>query len=190
MAGGGEEAGEVIENSENNWIKLAAAEESRLISDMRSRVLDEHSHLFRWLTASLLTVNGGAAIAALNSDHIAAYFKILSGICFGFGIIAALLIGVIAQRIGLKALQPLVEFQGYWLSVVDDGERDEALEAEYTKKLQSRSRWAWASPAMGWISATLFLGGLAFMGIGLMREEQASKNVELDAPTHAIRPTK
>lgn len=175
-------------NPENDWIKSAAAEEFKSLSDMRSRILDEHSHTFRWLIGSLLAINGGAAIAALNSELIPAYFKILSGICFGLGIIAALLIGVIAQRVGVKTLRPLAEYQGYWLSVIDNGELDEELEAQYKDMLRDSSRWAWTSPAMGWISAILFIGGLAFMGTGLVRYEQMAQEAERIVPKKLNKP--
>lgn len=158
-----------------SWVKLAAVEEARSISDVRARLLDEHSHAFRWLTASLLAINAGAAVAALNSEYLSAEYKILSGGLFGLGLLAALLIGVSAQRENRKLLPVLQRKLGYWIAVADDGERLESLEAELDAEIKATVKWAWTGPAIGWISALIFLSGISAMGFGLVDKERELK---------------
>lgn len=159
-------------------LKMAAMEEIKSLVDARSRLFDEHTHMFRWLTASLLAINAGAAVAALNSDFLSAHSKIVSGGFFGCGLLAALLVGVLGQKLNKKLL-PVVQRQiAYWITVADDGERWEEQETELAAEVQAAIKWAWTVPAIGWVSALIFLAGIASMGLGLIDQEQRAKNVQ------------
>ncbi|WP_148309025.1 hypothetical protein [Sphingopyxis fribergensis] len=157
---------------------MAALEEIKSLTESRTLLFDEHSHAFRWLTASLLAINAGAAVAALNTEFLSAHSKIVSGAFFGVGILVALLIGVLSQQQKRKLL-PIVQRQiGYWMTVADDGERSEELEAAIAAEVKSATKWAWTVPATGWVSALIFLAGIMVMGNGLIAQEREALDVK------------
>lgn len=156
---------------EQSWVRLAAVEEVKSLVDLRSRALDEHAHAFRWLTASLLAINSGGAIAALNSEYLAAMHKIFAGGLFGLGLLAALLVGVLAQHANRKIIPTLQKQLGYWVSVADDGERLESMEADFAVEMKVALKGAWLTPMVGWVSAILFLSGIGMMGVDLVDRE-------------------
>ena len=159
-------------------LKMAALEEIKSLADARTRLFDEHSHAFRWLTASLLAINAGAAVATLNTDFLSAHSKIASGAFFGIGLLVALIVGVLSQQQNRK-LVPIVQRQiGYWMTVADDGERSEEFEETLATEVTTALKWAWTVPATGWVSALIFLAGIVVMGAGLIDHEREAKNVK------------
>jgi hypothetical protein len=122
----------------------------------------------KWLIASLLALNGGAAIALLNA-HDKVYDPIVPGSLFVLGIVFALLNGWLIQLFSLGDVKAMQEAVGYWLSVVHDGERDEALEGEMQKTFAKGDRENNIAASAGWISLLLFLSGCAALAANLDR---------------------
>jgi len=155
------------EESDFKFVKLAAVEVVRQLSESRQLLLEQHSHSFKWLTASLLAINGGAALAVLSNESIESEAKVIAGAFFSIGIFLALLIGVLSQRANQLALVPLNNAMGYWLAVAQDGERFEELEEEHQRQFKPVQRLSLASQILGWLSACLFCAGIVTTGLGL-----------------------
>ena len=159
--------GRAIVESEDDWVKLAAIEEKKALDEVRANLWSEHSHLFRWMTGSLLAINGGSAVAVLGSEQLGGLYKVLAGGFFSAGILSALLVGVFGQRASVKALPKIQELAGYWLSVSTDSERAKDLEERLIGAL-NRPTWdAYASRGAGWVSALLFTVGVLSTGFGI-----------------------
>ncbi len=154
-----------LEDGATAWLRAAALEEKKALDEVRTTLLSEHSHMFRWLSASLLALNGGGAVALLSSEKTDAGFFVWAGIAFLLGITAALLIAVSAQRTSQLAMPKVQMMIGYWLAVSIDAERDEVLEKEITGELlvaHNSGKW---SRVYGWLSALSFLAGAIVTGV-------------------------
>jgi hypothetical protein len=166
------------EDNDTEFVKRAAVEVATIVAESRRTVLDEHSHLFRWLTASLLALNGGAAVAMLSSETFDAATKLNSCACFVVGIVFALLVGVGGQRANMRVMPKLNDQLGYWLAVSHDGERVLEREQELDAELKKAQRVGIAVRACGWFSALAFLFGTAAIGVDL-RHSSAAKIAEM-----------
>jgi hypothetical protein len=165
-----------LAQSEADWVKVAAAEEKKTLDEIRTNLWAEHSHLFRWLTGSLLAINGGSAVAVLGSEQIDGIAKLIAGGLFSSGILAALLVGVFGQRANQIALPKIQELAGYWIAVSIDGQRDEEIEANLIGAINKPTWQALASRGAGWLSALLFAGGVVSIGLAVSHQEKG--NVE------------
>lgn len=162
------------EDHDTEFVKRAAVEVATIVAESRRTVLDEHSHLFRWLTASLLALNGGAAVAMLGSETFDAATKFNSGACFVLGIVFALLVGVGGQRANMRVMPKLNDQLGYWLAVSHDGERVLEREQELDAELKQAQRVGIVARVCGWFSAFAFLFGTVAIGVDL-RESPTGK---------------
>ena len=167
-------ANDLPKDHEPNWAKLAAHEEKKTLDEIRQSLWSEHTHLFRWLTASLLAINGGAAIALLNAESLTGNTQLVSGGLFTMGILAALLIGVFGQRATQNTLPKLQKLAGYWLAVSSDGIREETLENDLIADLNRVGFAGHASRIAGWISAILFACGVLVIGADVGQKEEAN----------------
>ena len=112
----------------------------------------------RWLTASLLAINGGGALATINqSQNIA--FNWNAGIAFAAGIVSAILSGTLLQELYNRRITPILECDDYWIDVQFSGIRDLKNESELRDKLDRAQRFSPIAPLLGWASGLLFLAG-------------------------------
>ena len=165
-----------LDNSNRDLLREAAKVEIAALNESRKLILEQHSHSFKWLMASLLAINGGASIAVLNAESISAHTKVLSGAFFAIGIFSALLVAVASQKISIKSLLPIQSQIGYWISVSRDGERVESTEGKLQGEMKAAIKLAWTAPLFGWISALLFVCGLGVIAMGLLNVKEARPN--------------
>jgi hypothetical protein len=158
------------ENDRKLW-RLAAGYEIQALEKIRELSFEQNVHAFKWLTGSLLVINAGGAIAAINSEFLTAHSKLLAGTIFGVGILLSLSIAVAAQKFSMHLIPKLQQQIGYWLGVSVDGERLESLEEQNQSDLKEQIRRAWIVPALGWISALAFVAGSVSVGFGLVEQE-------------------
>ncbi|MFW2351476.1 hypothetical protein [Qipengyuania sp.] len=151
-----------------------------VIAESRRTVIDEHSHSFRWLTASLLALNGGAALAVLSNETLEGSTKFYAGLCFLAGIAFALLVAVAGQRINRRAIPKLNDQLGYWLAVSHDGMRVAAREDELNAEMKGAMKLGVISQAFGWAAGFCLIGGAAVVGAEL--KESVGKQAVSDGP--------
>lgn len=96
--------------------------------------LREIGNLSRWLLATLVAINGAAAISLLplKMDGVA---KLGSAAAFLVGILAAIGAGLWSLYVFNRVSAAAHMMLGYWLSVADDGPRLVALEAAMKRHL-------------------------------------------------------
>jgi hypothetical protein len=90
--------------------------------------LKEVASLSRWLLATLVVINGAAAIAVLPLK-IANGAKLGSAGAFLLGVVAALGAGIWSLYAFKRVSVAANTMMGYWLTVAGDGQRLAALEA-------------------------------------------------------------
>ena len=112
----------------------------------------------KWLTASLLAINGAGAIALLNGGH-SPRDMIAAGLLFVGGLVFALLGAAAIQDIAGRVMPRLYAAEDYWNGVSVDGCRDEQREAELTANVDKAYRWSWLPPLLGWLSGLAFIAG-------------------------------
>ena len=128
--------------------------------------LREVASLSRWLLATLVAINGAAAISVLPLN-LASAVKFAGVVAFLVGILAALGSALWAlysfKRVSIAANTML----GYWLTVAGDGPRMAALEATM-KRHMDQAIGSRAAHAFVLASIASFLAGCAFIGWGML----------------------
>jgi len=119
-----------------------------------------------WLSAALLAINGGGAIATLNvADRIAA--PIYPASAFGAGILFVLLNGVAVQRLNSLCFAPLEHLMAYWRAVEILGQYDDDEEEQFRRPVERIYRLGWIPPTLGWISGACFFAGVAYLTLSV-----------------------
>jgi hypothetical protein len=158
------------EGEERTSNRLAAETFMPMMMEAFHDGLREIASLSRWLLATLVLVNGAAAIALLPLK-MATEAK-LGGACgFLLGILAALGAGLWSlhafKRVSIGAGTML----GYWLTVAGDGPRVAALEATM-KKHMDQAIGSRATHILIFASVAAFLLGCGFTGWGLLSDSR------------------
>lgn len=140
--------------------KAAARRLGEVFVKQQDYLLSEHSAMARWLTASLLILNGGATLAIFNAAE-KLHNTFMAASLFIGGIFAALLIGVLNQQANRKGGAILGEAIGQTFVVAHTGEytaEAQMVAENIDARMAKAGRW----PAKaGWLSALLFLAGAA-----------------------------
>jgi hypothetical protein len=132
--------------------------------------LKEVASLSRWLLATLVVINGAAAIAVLPLK-MANGVKLWGAGAFLLGILAALGAGLWSlyefKRVSIAANTMM----GYWLAVAGDGQRLAALEATM-KKHMDQAIGSRGTHTFVLASVAAFLVGCALIGWGMLERGQ------------------
>ena len=128
--------------------------------------LREVASLSRWLLATLVVINGAAAIAVLPLKMTNAA-KLGGAGAFLFGILAALGAGLWSLYTFKRVSIAANTMMGYWLTVAGDGPRVAALEATM-KKHMDQALGSRGTHFFVFASVAAFLVGCAFTGWGLL----------------------
>ncbi len=128
------------------------------VDQQQQFAFDQVGSMAKWLMASLLAVNGGGAIAAMNVDGGGGPYW-LAGLLFAIGILSALVSGVTMQDVYNSIPGPLLEVDNYWTGVGVTGERDSLRERELRSGTTKALRFSVLPPLFGWLSGLLFIGG-------------------------------
>ena len=154
---------EINELEENKIIGTITA--SRLDSAMALNE-DVLTKTASWLTASLLAINGGGAIAVMNSaDRLQA--PALVAALFLLGLLFAMLNAVLIQSLSAVLQNPLEQWLAYWRGVEKYGLRQHQSEQELHQLVKRAQRYRWSAPAVGWISGAIFLVAVTMAGANL-----------------------
>jgi len=128
--------------------------------------LHEVASLSRWLLATLVAINGAAAIYALPLKMVAEA-KLGAALAFLFGILAALGAGIWSLYAFKRVSIAANTMMGYWLSVGGDGQRLAALEATM-KRHMDQAIGSKATHLFAFASITAFLLGCALATWGML----------------------
>lgn len=128
--------------------------------------LREVASLARWLLATLVVVNGAAVISILPL-HLARGAKLAAAGAFLLGIVAALGAGIWSLYAFKQVSSSAGTMLGYWLTVIDEGPRLEALEATM-KRHMDQAIGARATHFLVFTSVAAFLAGSALVAWGMV----------------------
>ena len=137
--------------------------------------LKEAGSLSRWLLATLVAINGAAAISMLPLGMPPAA-KLSGAVAFLFGILAALGAGLWSLYSFKRVSTSAGTMLGYWLTIADDGPRLEALEATM-KKHMDQAIGSRGTHFLVFASVAAFLIGCAVAGWGMLEREGAESRV-------------
>ena len=140
-------------------------------------ILEQHGADYRWITASLLLLNSGGAIAVLNTEYISINGKMHSGIAFVVGMILALSVAWLSQVLTPKIIGPMTMYRNFWIKIYNGFDYDEAEEIREVEKVRKeRRKIAWPVPTAGWLSLVSFLVAMAIVGQNIVPKDFGSPN--------------
>lgn len=154
------------ENDEPTSNRLAAETFMPIMVEAFHDGLREVASLSRWLLATLVVINGAAAIAVLPLK-MATSVKLGSAGAFLFGILAALGAGLWSLYAFRRVSIAANTMMGYWLAVAGDGPRVAALEATMKTHLD-QALGSRGTHFFVFASVVAFLAGCALSGWGLL----------------------
>lgn len=172
-----------ISEDDPHFNRIGANYEVQFATHLRDKSMDQAISMGAWLVASLLALNGGGAIAVLNSlKHLSD--PIYPAGLFIAGIMLALANAAAVQRCGYAALKPMSEMIGYWLTVAEDGERLLDFENDLKRKMRPLRFFGLVASMLGWISSALFLAGCISFAINMEEppEQKAMQAQQLAPP--------
>jgi hypothetical protein len=130
----------------------------------------------KWLTASLLAVNGAGGLTALGllKDGGGSWS---ASILFGIGLLMALLSGTALQHFYDAVAAPILKQDNYWTTVLIDGVRDSEVEEQLEAETKKALRFAYVAPVLGWCSGISFIAGSGALALASASAGAASKSV-------------
>jgi hypothetical protein len=128
--------------------------------------LKEAGSLSRWLLATLVAINGAAAISMLPLK-IGLAAKLGGAGAFLIGILAAVGAGLWSLYAFKRVTAGAGTMVGYWLSVANDGPRLEALEATMKRHFE-QAIGSRGTHVLVFASVAAFLVGCGLAGWGLL----------------------
>jgi hypothetical protein len=135
-----------------------AAHYARRAEAMEDRASDQLVKVSGWLTASLLAVNGGGAVATLQAaEKIDAPAWPLGA--FGGGLILAMLSAVAIQSVQALSSYPQEELIRGWNTASVRGKFSTKEMLDLKEKVERVTRWSWTAPTFGWLSGVTFIVG-------------------------------
>jgi hypothetical protein len=161
-----------MDKDERESNRLAAQALMPMMIEAFHTGLREAGSLSRWLLATLVAINGAAAISMLPLK-MATGAKLAGAGAFLVGILAALGAGLWSLYAFKRVSAAAGTMLSYWLTVADDGERLEALEATM-KADMDEAVGSRATYFLGSASAAAFLLGCAVVGWGMLSHEGAN----------------
>lgn len=153
-------------NDERASNRLAAETFMPMMVEAFHDGLREAGSLSRWLLATLVAVNGAAAITMLPL-RMASGAKLGGAVAFLLGILAALGAAVWSLYAFKRVSTSAGTMLGYWLTVANDGARLEALEASM-KRHFDQAIGSRGTHILLFASVAAFLVGCAFVGWGML----------------------
>lgn len=157
--------GEAMEELDKQILQEVARVELQTLSEIRQISWEQHSSGYKWLTSSLLAINGGAAFAIMSADRFKGADVRWPIILFVVGILLALLSARTNQWFVMRNMPGLQWMSGYWVSVLVSGVRDDDGEAALMSRVRTQMRGAWLGQAAAWASVFAFVGGIAVAGL-------------------------
>lgn len=130
------------------------------------QMMDANVASARWITTSLLAINGGGAVAILG-QAMATDAKLVSSFLFASGILSALASAHLGIKAATKVLAPMGNAIGYWISVKQDGYRVENLEGHETDMNALVKKETKIPALLGYASVAFFTGGLIAAAVGM-----------------------
>lgn len=137
---------------------------------------NEVSTLSRWLTASLLAINGGGALAVANVAREVGGLRIAGFLFFG-GLAMALFAGWFNQFLTQRSIPRTTQLASYYAEAAFVGQRNLEFETTVTAEVVKLGKQNWIGPAAGWLSFILCAAGAYEMAdaIDTNRFEQVAR---------------
>ena len=120
------------------------------------RAQTDVSTLSRWLSATLVAINGAGALAVANAARTVDGLGLAGGLFVG-GLTLAVFGGWFNQLLTSWLIEPALKMSDYWSTVLVAQERDGELEPKLGERITRLNRWTWVGPTSGFISYGLFL---------------------------------
>jgi hypothetical protein len=132
------------------------------ISALITVASEQLGQTYRWLLASLLSINGGGIIALFSADENIPKLAIAqsAGLMLT-GMILAIMVGLLSALRSGPAFDLLGQYLNYASSIVHDGTRDLDIELELQADGKKISYFSYGIIGLGVVSLILFIVGVA-----------------------------
>jgi|SRR5579863_7017983 len=145
----------VLQKTAQGQVKENARARLAQLDRMQKVGSDRAATLAKWVVASLLFLNGTAAVAVLDADAHIGMFSLFS-ILFCLGIIVSILNGWVVRVIVARQAAFLCRARAYWSAVLGDGVQI-PTEEEALWRLSRKLEWVdCAIPMPALLSAGVF----------------------------------
>jgi hypothetical protein len=148
-----------MDEEQQRALRAGAQMEYQTALAMRDRIMTEITTSARWVQTSLLLVNGGAAVAVLQSEALTPHARGLAGAAFVIGMMFSLLSAYTGIQLGQDAPRRFSYIAGYWLGITIDLLRSEEVERDWAEYGRNRVRLSRLSTIPGWLSLIAFIVG-------------------------------
>ncbi|QKG70560.1 hypothetical protein [Erythrobacter mangrovi] len=128
-------------------------------------VMDEMSHAARWIMASVLAINSGGLIAAINRIEALGFWSTMAVIAFYAGVALALKMGWRQISLNQRMLAPHSRFIAVWESAAIDGQIDGRKLEEVRDEIIAVGTQGIAASTLGRWSFALFTLGLLCLAL-------------------------
>ena len=154
---------EAVDRDVADTIRHHVRHAQRRLETGSAQATEQMISLSKWLTASLLALNGAGALFTMNALDRLDYPLLPAGL-FAAGLLLSMGSGVANQSIssrGVNAAEPLIALY----NAADlSGQIDVEEEILLIAGLQKSTRYSWLGPILGWVSALAFAAGSISLG--------------------------
>ena len=161
-----------ILNEDLDENRVLAGHVIEMYQRVEATLMSSLTDISKWVLTSLLAINGAAAVATWGIQMPPGY-KVASSAAFVLGILAALLCGHIGVKLIGRAMRPIGEQIGYWITVQADGIRAEECE-DFDAIDRVASKGNLLPTLIGWFSVVLFVFGIVIAGLGALTTSPVS----------------
>ena len=159
----GAQEGDAVMASSDELKRVAGLNLASAI-EAKKHAFAEYAQSLRWLLASLLTINGGGALAMLSAVSLESFGRKTAGALFLIGMLSALLFGHLTMKSILKTVSPIGKAIEFWQKASHTGEVDASIASDVDELLKGAERPVFWAGFFGWVSAISFSIGAIAIG--------------------------
>lgn len=151
---------------------VGARYEAEFIAKIRDSSIEQGSSTSKWLSASLLAINGAGALAAFNAFERLETTS--SAALFLSGTVAALASGWFNQTFAFDQLANMNRIHGFWIRTAETGLLDLDEQIAMRPVLEEMTARGKRGPRAGWASLVAFLAASALLPFSPTRRDENS----------------
>jgi hypothetical protein len=151
---------------------LGARYEAQFIEKIRDSSIEQGASTSKWLSASLLAINGAGALAAFNAFE--RLDTTLAAALFLSGTVAALASGWFNQTFAFDQLENMNRVHAFWIGTAETGVLDVDKQNSLQPIVAEMSKHGKRGPRAGWLSLLAFVAASGSLPFSHARRDHAN----------------